>query len=125
MLSRLRNFLVCRIRETDSPGIFFAYRLLLILSVCDWRELADLAVWHDVLSAMYGPVTIILVTLVEYWDRELRFWDIRVYLKKGGRYQLTIEKIKERHVEEVNWLIVFTFAGILSILDGVFSLLSS
>ena len=74
---------------------------------------------------MYGPVTIILVTLVEYWDRELRFWDIRVYLKKGGRYQLTIEKIKALHVEEINWLIIFTFAGILSILDGVFGLLSS
>ena len=37
----------------------------------------------------------LLNLMMEYWDIEIRFWDIRVFLDKNRHLLLNLEKIRE------------------------------
>ena len=68
---------------------------------------------------MYSDTAISLNLMMEYWDIEIRFWDIRVFLDKNRHLLLNLEKIRERHKDSCDCYYVFLLL-FLSILDILF-----
>ena len=56
-----------------------------------------------------------------FWDRELRFWDVRVYFKKNDFHQLNIEKIKKLHIDNAYFIMGLVVLGMLCLFDLLLS----
>ena len=68
--------------------------------------------WFNYGFDIQSPLCIVtllflLNLMMEYWDIEIRFWDIRVFLDKNRHLLLNLEKIRERHKDSCDCYYVF------------------